>query len=116
MFAIALQQPGPSRLSTVAAEGALDHTSAPHLRETLRLAAIGRRVMIDLRRVSSIDAAGLDALLAGVRQIREAGGEAAVCVSGGRVEALLDLAGVGRIGVDGFASLGPVDASADRGG
>ncbi len=41
----------------------------------LRLAATGRLVIIDLAAVSVVDSAGVSALISGMGEVREAGGE-----------------------------------------
>jgi anti-sigma B factor antagonist len=77
--------------------GALDVYAAPRLRETMALLTTVPAVVIDLAEVSFVDSSGLAALVAGIRRIRDAGGDVAVCATRPEVRRLLELIGFERV-------------------
>ena len=85
--------------------GALDASTAPHLREAMALMTSVPRIVIDLSEVSFIDSAGLAALVNGIRRVRETGGQVAVCSARRQVSRALDLIG--------FEQVVPVVATVD---
>lgn len=87
--------------------GELDAFSATDMRASMSALARQRSVVIDLSGVQFIDSAGLNALVGGIRRIREAGGEAVVCAPRSAVHRTL-LA----VGFDDFVSLVPNVAEA----
>jgi anti-anti-sigma factor len=83
--------------TTLQVTGDIDSSNAAELRENLRRAAVHGAVVIDLRTVPFMDSAGLGALICGVREIRTAGGRAALCVRRGSVQRLLSVTGFYRV-------------------
>ncbi len=77
--------------------GELDALTATRLRQVLAGMASGTRVVIDLSEVAFIDSTGLNALVGGIRRIRECGGHVAVSSSSPRVRRLLTLTGFEKI-------------------
>lgn len=77
--------------------GSLDIDGAPQLREAM--AAIGpmSTLVVDLSEVPFIDSAALAALVAGIRRVREGGGEAAVCSTRPHVTRVLEMIGLQRV-------------------
>lgn len=61
----------------LAISGRLDYVSAPELREAITRAVHegNTRLILDLRRVPFIDSSGLGALVGGLKQARDAGGD-----------------------------------------
>jgi anti-sigma B factor antagonist len=77
--------------------GELDATRTDSVRRAFAKAGASARVIVDLMHVSFIDSAGLGALIGGLRAIRAAGGEAAICCRESRVRDVLHTTGVDRI-------------------
>lgn len=77
--------------------GELDALTAPHLRQVLARMASSPKAVIDLSEVVFIDSTGLNALVGGIRRIRECGGQVAVSSSSPQVRRLLMLTGFERI-------------------
>ncbi len=77
-------------------EGSLEWATVGSLRAALSLLDSVPRLVIDLSEVTFIDSAGVTALVAGVRRVRDNGGEAVVC-SGRRVNRLLETIGFDRV-------------------
>ena len=82
---------------TVSLSGDADAAGAADLRNALRRVPEGGALVVDLRRVVFMDSAGLGALICGIREIRAAGGAAALCVGRGGVRQLLTMTGFERI-------------------
>ena len=55
------------------------------------LASNKKRILLDLSRVSGIDSSGVGELVAGLRVVRELGGELKILKLGGNVHRILDL-------------------------
>lgn len=81
------------------AGGVIDMTTAPALREQLRvLARAGHgRVVVDLALVDSIDSTGIGALVAGLKSLRKIGGDLRLAAPGPRVATILNMAGLGSV-------------------
>ncbi len=77
--------------------GALDGSTTLHLREAMALMTSVPRLVIDLSEVPFIDSAALGALVGGIRRVREAGGEVAVCSSRRHVRRVLQTVGFDRV-------------------
>ena len=82
--------------SVIRIRGPLDATSAPAVRTTFSEVA-GRRTVVVLDQVTSVDSAGLGALLGGLRLVRETGGSAFVVCRPARILRLLVDVGVDRL-------------------
>jgi anti-sigma B factor antagonist len=93
-------------LTVMSLRGDLDACSVSRLRESLGRLVLGADVVFDLSGVPFIDSAGLGALIAGVRRVREAGGRAMVVSSRVNVVRLLH--------VTGFDRIAPMHASIDE--
>jgi anti-anti-sigma factor len=77
--------------------GDLDQRAARDLRQVILCALRpGVDVVVDLRLVESIDAAGVGALSDSIRMVRSAGGMARVCNTPARARWRLDLVGIER--------------------
>ena len=68
--------------------GELDAYSAPGLRESMALLTSVPRLVVDLSEVPFIDSAGLVALVAGIRRVRDGGGRVVVCSAQRHVQKL----------------------------
>ena len=77
--------------------GDLDAFTGPQLQHALRRLANGVSLIIDLADVPFIDSAGLRALVMRIRQLRQSGGETAVCCSRPTVNRTLQLTGFDRL-------------------
>lgn len=77
--------------------GELDAYSAPGVRECLALLTSVPKLVVDLSEVPFIDSAGLVALVAGIRRVREGGGRVVVCSAQRHVQGLLDVVGFGTV-------------------
>ena len=77
--------------------GELDAYSAPGLREAMALLTSVPKVVVDLSEVPFIDSAGLVALVAGIRRVRDGGGRIVVCSAQRHVQKLLDVVGFGTV-------------------
>ncbi len=77
--------------------GALDASTAPTLAEAMALMASVPRLVINLSEVPFIDSAGLGALVGGIRRVREAGGEVAVCSGRPPIRRVLQTIGFDRV-------------------
>ncbi len=78
-------------------EGPLEWGTATSLRETMGLLGSVSRLVIDLSDVTFVDSAGVAALVAGVRLVRDNGGEVVVCSTRQRVNRLLETIGFDRV-------------------
>lgn len=74
MFEIELTRRETAAVATVTARGTLDSRGAENLETMLDMAAQSRRVVLDLGSAFLVDAAGLRALIGGMRRVRDAGG------------------------------------------
>jgi anti-sigma B factor antagonist len=85
--------------SVLRPEGRLNMVAAPHLRETIeRLAQDGRsRVVVDLSATSFVDSSGLGALVAGLKKVRQAGGDLRISGAGEQVSTVLRLTNLDRV-------------------
>lgn len=77
--------------------GELDALTAPRMRQVLARMASSPKAVIDLSGVVFIDSTGLNALVGGIRRIRECGGQVAVSSSSPQVRRLLTLTGFEKI-------------------
>lgn len=77
--------------------GELDALTAPHLRQVLASMASSPKAVIDLSDVVFMDSTGLNALVGGIRRIRECGGHVAVSSSTPQVRRLLTFTGFEKI-------------------
>ena len=77
--------------------GELDAYSAPGLRQSMALLTSVPRLVVDLSEVPFIDSAGLVALVAGIRRVRDDGGRVVVCSAQRHVQKLLDVVGFGTV-------------------
>ncbi len=77
--------------------GELDAYSAPGLRESMALLTSVPEVVVDLSEVPFIDSAGLVALVAGIRRVRDGGGRIVVCSAQRQVQKLLGVVGFGTV-------------------
>jgi anti-anti-sigma factor len=75
--------------------GRIDSTTAPSLGERLTgaLAAQGRHLLLDLRRLEYISSAGFRVLLLAARRADETGGRFVLCGLSAKVRQLFDLGG-----------------------
>ena len=77
--------------------GALDAYSAPSAREAMALFTSVPKLIVDLSEVPFIDSAGLRALVASTRRVRDNGGQVAICSPQPQVGALLDAVALGAV-------------------
>ena len=77
--------------------GALDAYSAPGLRESMALLTCVPKLVVDLSEVPFIDSAGLRALVASIRRVRDSGGQVGVCSAQPQVTGLLDAVALGTV-------------------
>ncbi len=77
--------------------GALDSDAAPQFREAMALMASVPRLVIDLSDVPFMDSAALSALVAGIRRVRDEGGDVAVCSSRRHISRVLEMVGLDRV-------------------
>lgn len=83
--------------AVISAAGELDSFTACELRAGIT-GVLGRQAtIIDLRDVPFVDSAGLGALMGGIRRLREAGGNVALCCTHPGVLRLLLVTGLDRI-------------------
>jgi anti-sigma B factor antagonist len=83
--------------AVISVAGELDSFTACELRAGIT-GVLGRKaVVIDIRDVPFVDSAGLGALMGGIRRLREAGGEVALCCTHAGVLRLLLVTGLDRI-------------------
>ncbi len=78
-------------------EGPLEWGTAARLRTAMGLLGRLPRLVIDLSDVTFVDSAGVTALVAGVRAVRDNGGEVVVCSTRPRVNRMLETIGFGRV-------------------
>lgn len=94
-FSVLVVDDGDEALITVAGE--LDSFTASELRVGIT-GVLGRRAtVIDIRDVPFVDSAGLGALMGGIRRLREAGGDVALCCTHPGVLRLLLVTGLDRV-------------------
>ncbi|HEX2851221.1 MAG TPA: STAS domain-containing protein [Acidimicrobiales bacterium] len=110
-----MQDVSNSPVHVVRPIGDLDAVRAAAARSEFAAIADGRRVALDLSAVPFIDSCGLGMLLAGVRRIREAGGDVVVVDPRPAVHRVLHTCGLERVvpilcGVDSAAILAHFDA------
>ncbi|HET7653001.1 MAG TPA: STAS domain-containing protein [Acidimicrobiales bacterium] len=84
-------------ITLVCLTGDLDALSVSRLREVIGRLVPGDDTVFDLSGVPFIDSAGLGALIAGVRRVRESGARAMVVSSRANVVRLLRVTGFDRI-------------------
>lgn len=83
--------------AVISVAGELDSFTACELRAGIT-GMLGRKAtVIDIRDVPFVDSAGLGALMGGIRRLREAGGEVALCCTHPGVLRLLLVTGLDRI-------------------
>ncbi len=80
-------------------EGKLNLVAAPPLKTRIDdLVSSGHtRIIVDLNRVDFIDSSGLGALIAGLKAIRQQGGDLRIAAAGAQVSAVLKLTNLDRI-------------------
>jgi anti-sigma B factor antagonist len=94
---LTIQQQTTSGVFVCRPVGELDAYSVGQLRQTLAEATSSRKLVIDLSSVTFVDAAGLGALVGGIRRTREHGGQVAVACSRSVLLRLLQTTGFDRI-------------------
>jgi len=77
--------------------GSLDVEAAARFRQAMAVVGPAPRLVVDLSQVSFIDSAALAALVSGIRRVREAGGDAAVCSTRPHVTRVLRMVGLERV-------------------
>ena len=77
--------------------GELDSFTASDLRVGISDVLGRQATIIDIREVPFVDSAGLGALMGGIRRLREAGGDVALCCTHAGVLRLLQMTGLDRI-------------------
>lgn len=92
-----LQLDAHDEVLSLRVQGEIDWSNGAELRDGLRLLPEGGAVVVDLTSVPFMDSAGLGALICGIREFRERGGAAAICVQDGQVSRLLAMAGFDRL-------------------
>ncbi|MDP8992413.1 MAG: STAS domain-containing protein [Actinomycetota bacterium] len=92
-----VQEAGGSNCAVYRFVGELDALTAQRLRQVLARMASSPKAVIDLSEVVFIDSTGLNALVGGIRRIRECGGQVAVSSSSPQVRRLLTLTGFEKI-------------------
>lgn len=91
---LVVDEPDEAVISVV---GELDSFTATELRAGIT-AVLGRpATIIDIRDVPFVDSAGLGALMGGIRRLREAGGDVALCCTHPGVLRLLLMTGLDRV-------------------
>lgn len=95
MFAVRIEV--VDRVAVCRPTGELDMESAPALREAMAALAAFPSVVIDFSGVPFIDSAGLGALIAGARRVRESGGDIVLCAPRKGIARLLTTAGMDRV-------------------
>ena len=83
--------------TVISAAGELDSFTACELRAGITDVLGRRATIIDIRDVPFVDSAGLGALMGGIRRLREAGGDVALCCNHPGVLRLLLVTGLDRI-------------------
>ncbi len=77
--------------------GALDAYSAPGALKCMALLTSIPKLVVDLSEVPFIDSAGLRALVASIRRVRDSGGQVVVCSAQPQVGGLLDAVALGTV-------------------
>ncbi len=77
--------------------GSLDLCTSDQLREAMAFIPPASMLVVDLSAVPFIDSAALAALVAGIRRVREEGGDAAVCSTRPHVTRVLGMIGLDRV-------------------
>jgi len=77
--------------------GALEEESSPHLRAAMAACTAFGEVYLDLSDVRFMDSAAVGVLVAGVRRVREAGGQVFVCGARRNIRRLLEAVGFDRV-------------------
>ena len=114
-FDIVIVKSGPAAVVQVCGE--LDLSTAPRLREELaRLADEGALdVTVDLAGLHFIDSSGLQALVAGLKLLREQGGDLGLRSPRPRTLKVLEITGLtGLLRLEATYDAGSVDAVSDR--
>ena len=80
-------------------DGRLDLVSAPAFRDDIRsaVAAGDTRLVVDLAGVPVIDSSGIGALIGGLREARQAGGELRIAAAGEQIRTVLALTRADRV-------------------
>jgi anti-sigma B factor antagonist len=84
---------------TLRFHGDLDASRAADVRAAFHGMPVGAPILVDLEGVGTIDAAGLGALIGGIRRVRDGGGVVVLLSAGPSVRQLLHTTGVDRIAV-----------------
>lgn len=85
--------------TVVSVSGEIDVFTAPQLREVLMAAIEGgsRRMIVDLEGVEFLDSTGLAVLVAGLKRVREAGGDLHVVCTRDHILRVLELTGLDKV-------------------
>lgn len=83
--------------AVISVVGELDSFTACELRTGITDVLGRQTTIIDIRAVPFVDSAGLGALMGGIRRLREAGGDVALCCRHSGVLRLLLMTGLDRI-------------------
>ena len=83
--------------AVISVAGELDSFTASELRAGVTEVLGRQATIVDIRDVPFVDSAGLGALMGGIRRLREAGGEVALCCTHRGVLRLLLVTGLDRI-------------------
>jgi anti-sigma B factor antagonist len=95
MFSVKIETVG--RVAVCRIQGEVDSAAAPQLREAMVALAAFRSVVLDFSGVPFIDSAGLGALIAGARRIRDKGGAVVLCSARRAVDRLLHTVGMDTV-------------------
>ena len=85
--------------TVLACTGRLNMVSANHLREAVRgvVADGATRVVVDLAETTFIDSSGLGALIAGLKETRQVGGDLRIAAAGEQVRTVLRLTSLDQV-------------------
>ncbi|KAE8764937.1 STAS domain-containing protein [Georgenia thermotolerans] len=86
-------------VAVVACTGRLNMVTSPHLRGELRstVEAGTSRVVVDLSETSFIDSSGLGALIGGLKEARQAGGDLRIAGPGQQILTVLRLTNLDKV-------------------
>jgi anti-sigma B factor antagonist len=85
--------------AAIAVEGELDLNTAPQLREQI-VALVNEgatQVALDLSRVEFIDSSGLSVLIAGLKRLRERGGDLSLRAASAQARRVLEASGLAKV-------------------
>ncbi len=95
---VTVEEQGEGR-AVMRVEGRLDLVAAAGLREAVRAAveAGSRSLVVDLADVPFVDSSGIGALIGGLRETRQAGGELRIANAAEQVRTVLSLTKIDRV-------------------